>query len=36
VTFLVANFFVFMNSGFWSELLFSLLLILVIVLQVIG
>ncbi|MFW5773624.1 MAG: DUF6427 family protein, partial [Tangfeifania sp.] len=36
VTFLVSNFFVFLKSRFWGELLFSLLLIIVITLQVLA
>lgn len=36
VTFLVANFFVFLKSRFWGELLFALLLIIVIILQVLA
>ncbi len=36
VTFLVSNFFVFLKSRFWGELLFSLLLIIVIALQVLA
>lgn len=36
VTFLVSNFFVFLRSRFWGELLFSLLLIIVITLQVLA
>lgn len=33
LTFLIANFFVFLKSRFWGELLFSLLFVLVLVLQ---
>lgn len=33
VTFLISNFFIFMKSRFWGELLFSLLLIIVIFIQ---
>jgi hypothetical protein len=33
VTFLISNFFIFMKGRFWSELLFSLLLIIVIFIQ---
>ena len=36
VTFLVSNFFVFLKSRFWGELLFTLLLIIVITLQVLA
>jgi len=36
ITFLVSNFFVFLKSRFWGELLFSFLLIIVIVLQVLA
>jgi len=36
VTFLVSNFFVFLKSRFWGELLFSLLLVIVITLQVLA
>jgi hypothetical protein len=33
VTFLLANFFVFLKSRFWGEFLFSLLLIAVVVME---
>ena len=36
VTFLVSNFFVFLKSRFWGELLFSLLLIIVITFQILA
>lgn len=36
VTFLVSNFFVFLKSRFWGELLFSLLLVIVITLQILA
>ncbi|MEN8116808.1 MAG: DUF6427 family protein [Bacteroidota bacterium] len=36
VTYLVSNIFVFMKSRFWSELLFSLLLAIVIIMQFFG
>jgi len=36
LTFLISNYFVFLKSRFWGELLFSLLLILVITLQIIA
>jgi hypothetical protein len=33
VTYLISNFFVFLNSRFWGELLFSLLIVIVILMQ---